>query len=84
MRLSICQQLYAHPQVLFKPPAYTSTIGAHHGTEVVFKLYSNSRSTTMVSTRNNNNNNRMVDEQITLIQALQAQMEELRQKGIAE
>jgi len=38
----------------------------------------------MVSTRNNTNNDSMAEEQIVMIQALQAQMEELRQKGIAD
>jgi len=38
----------------------------------------------MVSTRNNANNNHMADEQIIMIQALQAQMEELQQKGIVD
>jgi len=37
----------------------------------------------MVSTRNNANNDRMTGEQTTMIQALQAQMEELRQNGMA-
>jgi len=38
----------------------------------------------MVWTRNNANNDRMADEQIAMIQALQAQMEKLRQKGTAD
>ena len=38
----------------------------------------------MVSTRNNANNDRTSDEQIAMIQALQAQMEELWQKGIVD
>jgi len=38
----------------------------------------------MVSTRNNANNDHMADEQAVMIQALQAQMEDLRQKGIVD
>jgi len=38
----------------------------------------------MVSTRNNANNDRMAEEHTTIIHALQAQMEELRQKGITD
>lgn len=36
----------------------------------------------MVSTRNNANNNQVADEQIALIQDFQAQMDDIRQKGI--
>ena len=38
----------------------------------------------MVSTRNNTNYDCMADEKIAMIQALQTQTEELRQKGIAD
>jgi len=38
----------------------------------------------MVSTRNNAKNDRVAEEQIAMIQALQDQMEELRQNGIAD
>jgi len=38
----------------------------------------------MVSTRNNTNNDGMTEEQMALIQALLAQMEELQQKSIAD
>jgi len=38
----------------------------------------------MVSTRNNANNDHIAEEQTSMIHVLQAQMEELRQKGIAD
>jgi len=38
----------------------------------------------MVATRNNANNDRIAKESTTMIQVLQAQIEELRQKGIAD
>jgi len=38
----------------------------------------------MLSTMNNTNNDWVADEQIALIQTLQAQMEEIQQKGIED
>ena len=78
------QQLYPQSQVLSRPPTYTGTIGVHRGVEVVFNFNNKNRLIIMVSTRNDTNNDRMANEQIAVIRALQAQMEELRQKGIEE
>jgi len=60
------------------PWAYTGTIGAHRGADVVFNFQWQVTTNNDGVNRNNANNNHLADEQIVMIQTLQAQMEELR------
>jgi len=57
---------------------YTSTIGTYRGAEIETKQ------TTIVSTRHTTNNDRIPEDEIAMFQALQKQMEEIRQKSIKD
>ena len=87
MRQPARQQIvYLVDQYCLGPDNRTGTIGAHREAEGKFQQYEERRfqQVTMVSTRNNANNDRVVEGQATMIQTLQAQMEDLRRKGVAD